>query len=77
MSVQAQRPKRRDGALSSLNAAIEAMNIAKDALGITPAKAVVGSVSVILTMIRVGYLTPSSALTNSRLIYTGFYDQQN
>ena len=56
MSTKSQRPKRRDVALSSLNAAIDAMNIAKDVLGMTPAKAAFGTVSVILTTIRVGFL---------------------
>jgi len=56
MDTKSQRPKRPDTTLSLLNAAIDAMNIAKDVLGMTPAKAAFGSVSVILTMIRVGFL---------------------
>jgi len=56
MATKSQRPKRPDTALSLLNAAIDAMNIAKDVLSMTPAKAAFGSVSVILTMIRVGFL---------------------
>ena len=36
-----------------LNIAIEALKIAKEVSSITPAKAVFGSVSVILTMIKV------------------------
>ena len=48
--------RRRDGALSLLNAAIEAMNLAKEVSSATPAKAVFGSVSAILVMIRVGPL---------------------
>ena len=52
MNTQSQ-PKRRDGVLSSLNAAIDAMNIAKDVMDIIPARAAFGAVSVILTMIRV------------------------
>jgi len=47
------RPKGRDGALSLLNLAIEAMNIAKEVSSITPAKAVFGSVYVLLAIIRV------------------------
>jgi len=39
-----------------LNAAIEAMNLAKELSSITPAKAVFGTVSVILAMIRVSLL---------------------
>ena len=48
-----ERPKRQDGVLSSLNVAIEALNLTKEVLSITPAKAVCGSVSVILVTIRV------------------------
>ena len=55
MKAQSQRPKRQDGILSSLNTAIDAMNIAKDVMGMTPAKAVFGTVCIILTMIRVGF----------------------
>jgi len=47
---------RRDGVLSTLNVAIEAMNLAKEISSVTPAKAVFGSVSVLLTMIRVRFL---------------------
>ena len=53
MDPDAQRQERRDGALSLLNVAIEAMNLAKEVSSVTPAKAVFGSVSVLLTMIRV------------------------
>ena len=56
MDMRAQRRKRRDTTLSSLNAAIEALNIVKDVLSLTPAKATLGSVTVILTMIRVGFI---------------------
>ena len=52
MAADSQRPKGRDGALSMLNAAIEALNLAKEISSVTPAKAVFGSVSVLLTMIR-------------------------
>ena len=55
MDTKSQRPKDRDGALSSLNAAIEALNLAKEISSIAPAKAVLGSVSVVLTMIRVRF----------------------
>jgi len=53
MATKSQQPKGRDGALSTLNVAIEAMNLAKEVSSITPAKAVFGSVSILLTMIRV------------------------
>ena len=47
--------KRRDDALSLLNAAVEAMNLAKEISSATPAKAIFGSVSVLLTMIMVRF----------------------
>lgn len=53
MDPTSQRHERRDGALSSLNVATEAMNLAKEVSAITPAKAVFGSVSILLTMMRV------------------------
>ena len=47
------KPKRRwDNDLSSMNDAIEAMNLAREVLSITPAMAGFGSVRVVLTMIR-------------------------
>ena len=56
MDTKSRRQKHQDATLSSLNAAIDAMNIAKDVMSMTPAKAAFGSVSVILTMIKVGFL---------------------
>ena len=56
MDANSKQEKWRDGVLSSLNAAIEAMNLAKELASVTPAKAVFGSVSVLLTMIRVSVL---------------------
>jgi len=53
MEARSQRPKRRDGAVSSLNVAIEAMNLAKEVSSITPAKAIFGAVGALLAMIRV------------------------
>ena len=53
MDANSQRQKRRDGVLPVLNAAIEAVNLAKEVSSMTPAKAVFGSVSILLTMIRV------------------------
>ena len=55
MATNPQRPKGRDGALSMLNAAIDILNLAKEISSITPAKAVFGSVSVLLAMIRVRF----------------------
>jgi hypothetical protein len=56
MDAESQRPKGREGTISTLNAAIEALNLAKELSSITPAKAVFGSVSVILATIRVSSL---------------------
>jgi hypothetical protein len=56
MDPKSQRSKRQDATLSTLNVAIEAMNLAKEVSSMTPAKAIFGSVSVILAMIRVGPL---------------------
>ena len=53
MATGPQRPKAREGVISTLNAAIEAMNLANKRTSITPAKAVFGSASVILTLTRV------------------------
>ena len=54
MDPGAQRQNRREFVLSSLNVAIEASNLAKEFCSITPAKPVFGSLSVILTTIKVG-----------------------
>jgi len=56
MQTESQRPKGRDGAISSLNVAIEGLNLAKELSGVTPAKAVFGSASILLTMIKVCFL---------------------
>lgn len=52
MASKSQQSKTRDGALSTLNVAVEALNLAKEVTSITPAKAVFGAVSTLLTMIR-------------------------
>ena len=54
MDGKPRRSKGRDGALSALNVAIDALNLAGDtSSGIPPAQAAFGSVSILLTMIRV------------------------
>ena len=55
MDAKPKGPKGRTVALSSLNVAIEALNLAKEISGIAPAKAAFGSVSVLLTMMRVRF----------------------
>jgi hypothetical protein len=54
MDSNSHRPGRQDNTLSTLNVAIETLNLANEVSIITPAKAVFGSASIILTMIRVG-----------------------
>ena len=56
------RQQRQESVLSLLNAAIEAMNLAKEASSATPAKAIFGTVSALLTMIKVRF-PPSSDCT--------------
>jgi len=75
MEVQSQRPKGRDRVVSSLNVAIEAMNLAKEVSGITPAKAVFGSVGALLTMIRVSSLLIHGEMLQAHLL-PGFDGQQ-
>ena len=56
MDAKPKQSKRRENVLSSLNVLIEGLNLAENLSSITPAKAVFSTVSVILTMIRVGFL---------------------
>jgi len=56
MAAKSQRPKGRDDTLSSLNGAIEAVDLVKGGSMITQAKAAFGSVVVLLSIIRVGFL---------------------
>ena len=54
MTDKSQRPKGPgDGVLSTLNLAIDGLNLAKEAASVTPAKAAFGTVAILLTMIRV------------------------
>jgi hypothetical protein len=55
MYADAQRQERREDVLSSLNMAIESLNLAKELSSITPAKTVFSSAGIILTMIRVDF----------------------
>ena len=54
METKSQQPKEQEGAISMLNGFIEVFNLAKEISSNTPAKAVFGSVNVLLAMIRVG-----------------------
>jgi hypothetical protein len=55
MDPGAQRQKRREIVLSSLNVAIETSNLAKESCSIAPVKPVFSSLNVILTTVRVGF----------------------
>ena len=52
MEAESQRPKRREDAISALNEAIEALNPVKIS-SFPPARAVFGSATILLTLIRV------------------------
>ena len=56
MEAKFKRPNGRDGALFSLNAAIDALDLARDAASVKPAKDVFGSTSTLLARIRVRFL---------------------
>ena len=56
MATKSQRPKGRDGVLSSLNKAIDALDLAKETTGMVLAKTTFGSASNLLTTIRVSFL---------------------
>ena len=56
MKTKPQPPKEQEGVISALNGFITAFNLAKEVSSNTPAKAVFGSVSVLLEMIRVSLL---------------------
>jgi len=74
MAAKSQRPKGQDNVLSSLNGAIDALDLA-EVSRITPVKAVFGSVSVLLTEIRVGFV--QSMMVDCWLMYTGLDDQRS
>ena len=56
MEAKSQQPKDWKSAVSLLNAAIEAVNLAKGISSIAPAKAAFGTVSILLTMFKVRFL---------------------
>jgi len=53
MEVELRQLKRREDAISSLNASIETLNLAENDSSIAPAKVIFGSVNGLLMMIRV------------------------
>ena len=56
METKSQRQKRRDDALSSLNAAIGALDLARQTANVVPIKDVLDSTSVFLNTIKVCFL---------------------
>jgi len=54
MEAKSRRPNEGEGAISALNAAIEALNLAKIS-SIPPAKAIFDSTTTLLTLVRVGF----------------------
>ena len=75
MDADSKRQKRREKVISLLDVAIEAMNLAKEVSSLTPAKAIFGSVSVLLAMIKVHILFCGDGLRVH--VYPGLYGQQN
>jgi len=63
MKAESQRPSGHESAISALNSAIEAMRQAVETSSITPAKDIFGSVSTILTTIRVRFLLSTASHT--------------
>ena len=57
MATKYKRPEGRDGALSSLNMAIDALNLAKETRGMTLAKHALDSASDLLATIRVSLVS--------------------
>ena len=56
MTDKSQQSNGRDGVLSTLNLAIDGLNLAKEVSSITPVKAAFGTVAILLAMIRVSPL---------------------
>lgn len=56
MATKSQKSKGRENTLSLLNAAIDAVNVAKGATSATPAQVAFGAAIVLLTMIKVSFL---------------------
>ena len=76
MSSDTRPPKNQDNVVSSLNMAIDVLNLAKEVSSITPAKAVFGSVSALLVMIKVRSLHFCVAELQFH-VWLGFDDQRS
>jgi len=69
MATKTQRPQGHNGVPSTLNVAIDALNLAKETTSVTPVKTAFTSAGVLLTMIRVGFLP----IYAGRLLTTNVY----
>ena len=58
MTDKSKQPKKHDGAILSLDVALGLVNIGKEASSMTPAPAVFGIATILLTTIRVSYTSP-------------------
>jgi len=67
---KSQRPKGQDATISALNTAIESFNLTEGVSSIPPAKAVFGSISTLLTMIRVCSCFLQRSVPGSHLVRT-------
>ena len=56
MEVEYKQPKKWEAAISTLNRAVEVMDLAEKISAITPAKTLFGSVRILLTLITVCFL---------------------
>ena len=75
MATDSQQPKDRGGTVSALNGAIEALDSAKEISVIAPAQAAFGTVSVILTTIKVLSLLLCAVMSPLAHPQPGFHDQ--
>lgn len=67
MEAEFKQHKGREAAISTLNGAVEVMNLAEKTSTITPAKTIFGSASILLTLIVVCFLLSCNDLLQ---IYT-------
>ena len=56
MKAKSQQPKGHGRILSALNVAIEGLNLMKELSSPTPAYAIIGTITILLIMMRVGFL---------------------